>query len=392
MKYVSFLFHIYQPPLQSDKILNAIVQQSYEPLVRQFADFADLKFSLNINFSLVELLSAKFPHVLDHIRVSYEAGTLELTATGAYHPIFPLISTAEITRQLILNRAGNERLLSSVYAPSGVFPPELAFTCALVPLFKKLGYRWTLADDASLNYYKRPVPFNTIYTFDNFPVLFRSNHWANKFANYYGQWANGGAVVTDLLSSLRAWMGDKDGYLIIALDGETFGHHHRFLNGVFLAEMFDALRTNKDEIKTLHLSELCDLFPHIPEFTPPGSWLTDQADIANRDYFSWWKSNFNRVHDLQWQFTTHVLDAVRRLAADDDINSDMDRAIYSCQYWWASYWKFNPGEVYKGAFNMMRVLQKAAADNVDVLEVGEDIFRRLVREIEKEAMRRGGYA
>lgn len=389
MKRVSFLFHIYQPPNQSDKVLKDITQQSYEPLARQILEFSDLKFTLNINYSLVHLLASRFPHVIDNIRLALENGNLELTATGAYHPIFPLLPASEVARQLALNERGNQQSLSPSFQPVGIFPPELALTCALIPLFKSLGYKWTITDDANLNYYGRPVPFDRIYTFDGFVVFFRSNHWANKFANYHNQWPNGKAVVADLISSLSEWMKDRDGYLIIALDGETFGHHHRFLNEVFIAEMFDALRANKDQIQTAHLSDLYTQFPHVSEFVPPGSWSTDEADIRNRDYFAWWQSRFNKVHHLQWRFTSHVLQVVRRRGDDAEVNNDLDRALYSCQYWWASLWKFNPGEIYKGAFNMMRVLQLAASDDMDLLEKGEDLFRELVTEVEHESMRRG---
>src|SRR5438093_1547674 len=109
MKYVNFLFHIYQPPVQEDEILAQIVQQSYEPLTRIIREFEDLRFTLNVNFSLVELLNERFPQVIDNISKAYDSGTLELTTTGAYHPIFPLIPPSEIQKQLELNQRGNQR-------------------------------------------------------------------------------------------------------------------------------------------------------------------------------------------------------------------------------------------------------------------------------------------
>lgn len=47
-------------------------------------------------------------------------------------------------------------------------------------------------------------------------------------------------------------------------------------------------------------------------------------------------------------------------------------------------WKFSPGEVYKGAFNMMRILQKAAGGRSHpVLEEGEALFKDLITEVQK---------
>jgi len=129
MKYVNFLFHIYQPPVQQNDVLDRIVREAYEPLTRVIRDFADLRFTLNVNFSLIELLNERSPQVIENIRTAYENGTLELTATGAYHPLFPLIPQREVQRQLELNQQGNERLLAANFQPEGVFPPELALTC-----------------------------------------------------------------------------------------------------------------------------------------------------------------------------------------------------------------------------------------------------------------------
>jgi predicted glycosyl hydrolase (DUF1957 family) len=393
MKYVNFLFHIYQPPIQEERVLANIVPQSYEPLTKCIREFDDLKFTLNVNYSLVQLLHQPFPHVIDNIRTAYENGSLELTATGAYHPIFPLIPLDEVARQIEINHRGNRDLLSPQFAPEGIFPPELAFTGRLVPLFQKLGYKWTLADDGTFQYYGSKIPYNVIYSFNGFAVFLRSNLWANKFASYRGQWSGGKDFVDELFGSMQSWMGDDEGYLIIALDGETFGHHHRDLDEEFVRQMFQALRDAKGRLETVHLSDIYQLFPQEPQFIPPGTWSTDHADIRNRDYFSWWNSGLNRVHQLQSQLTGLVLHRVRMLD-DAEIQEEMDKALYSCQFWWASFWKFSPREVYKGAFNMMRILQRAVdildsqhgrfQSNKQLLEEGERVFRELVTEIEKK--------
>jgi len=388
VKYVNFLFHIYQPPVQTEKILTEIVQKSYEPLTRKICECADLKFTMNISFSLVELLNERFPEVLANIRKAYESGSLELTATGAYHPVFPLVPLAEVERQLGINVQGNQRLLSAAFQPKGVFPPELAFTCGLIPLFKRLGYEWTIADDSNLTYFGSDVPYDKVYSVDDFAILFRSNHWANKFAQYSGQWACGDDFVAELVDALSGWMGDNEGYVIIALDGESFGYYHSELGERFLGGVFEALRNAQSRIRTAHLSDLYQRFPRESRFIPPGSWSTDHLDLQNLDYFSWWNSTRNRIHQLQWEFTRLVLQAVRNLGGDAKLNQEIDRALYSDQFWWASFWKFNPPEIYKGAFNMMRLLQEATAGgNDELLERGEAVFRQMITEIEKRGHR-----
>jgi predicted glycosyl hydrolase (DUF1957 family) len=386
MKYINLFFHIYQPPLQNAQVLSEIVQESYNPLTRQIREFRDLKFTLNINYSLVELLNNGFPEILANIRKAHENGNLELTTTGAYHPIFPLIPEEEVKRQLEINVSGIRRLLAPSFDPKGVFPPEMAFDGNLVPMFKSLGYEWTIADDSNLSHYVDEIPYNKIYSFEGLAVFLRSNHWTNKFANYSCTWRSGRDAVNELKGSLDQWFGANNGYLIIALDGETFGHHHPQLGETFLVELFQAFRDAHDDLQLTHLSEIYQLFPKVPEFIPPGSWSTDQENIMARDYFSWWKSNRDKIHQLQWEFTDFVLGKVRQLDINQEINTEMDKALYSCQYWWACFWKFNPGEIYKGAFNMMQILQKAAEllGDYSGIREGEEIFRRLVTEIEKK--------
>ena len=192
-----------------------------------------------------------------------------------------------------------------------------------------------------------------IYAFDGLAVFLRNSFWSNQFAGYRGQWDHGQDFVAELTDSLESWMGATDGYAIIALDGETFGHHHAKLVRSYLNEMFSALSDATDRLRTTHLADLYRYFPHALHFMPPGSWSTDAADVQRRDYFSWWKGEHNKIHQLQWELTDVILDKVRSID-NDEINAEMDRALYSDQYWWASHWKFDPEEIYKGAFNMMQ--------------------------------------
>lgn len=389
MKYLNLFFHIYQPPFQDATVIQKIVDECYLPLTRQIAAFRDLKFTLNINFSLTEHLDHIAPEVLRNIREANKNGQLELTESGAYHPIFPLIPQAEVETQLRLNRAGNQRLLVPAFAPQGIFPPEMAFEPRLVTVFKRLGYKWTIADDFSLSHYGIDTPYDKIYSCEDMAVFLRSNFWSNKFARYQpGQWRSGKDFVQELITGMNQWMGEKDGYLIIALEGETFGHHHPTLGEAFLHEMFQAFMDLQAEIQLTHLSDLYGRFNFEPQFIPPSSWSMDEVNIRGRDYFTLWKSPGNPIHRLQWDFTHYVLDKVRSISSNDDVNAEMNKAIFSCQYWWASFWKFSPAMIYQGAFNMMRLLQRIGGKlGYDHIEEGEKIFRELVIEVEKRDLR-----
>ena len=388
MKYLNFFFHIYQPPIQDEEVIQRIAKECYLPLTRQILAFKELKFTLNINFSLIEHLERVAPEVLDNIHKAHKNGHLELTESGAYHPIFPLVPEEEVKRQLKLNHEGTQAKLIKNFNPKGVFPPEMAFEPRLTPLFKELGYQWTITDDFSLDHYGIEIPYNKIYTSDGVAVFLRSNFWSNKFARHdQWTWASPQDFVDAFTQNLHTWMGNEDGYLVIALDGETFGHHIKEFDEPFLQALFQAF-ADSQQLQLAHLEDIYKQFKHVPEFVPPSSWSMDEISLKNRDYFTLWNSPGNKIHELQWRFTYYVLDKVRKLN-NPEINAELDKALYSCQYWWASFWKFSPKLIYNGAFEMMRILQHVAellGDNYEVIERGEILFQALITEVEKRRL------
>lgn len=72
---------------------------------------------------------------------------LRILGTGYYHPVFPLIPPADWDEHL--NRwLGLGRHLFSRSEFAGFWPPEMGFTMEMIPLLKRLGYRYVLVDSA----------------------------------------------------------------------------------------------------------------------------------------------------------------------------------------------------------------------------------------------------
>jgi 4-alpha-glucanotransferase len=71
--------------------------------------------------------------------------TFQILGTGYYHPVLPLIPAAD--REAHMARwLGIARHLFWRNQFSGFWPPEMAFTMELIPLLKRLGYRYVLVD------------------------------------------------------------------------------------------------------------------------------------------------------------------------------------------------------------------------------------------------------
>ncbi|MDD5091768.1 MAG: hypothetical protein PHQ23_12745, partial [Candidatus Wallbacteria bacterium] len=77
----------------------------------------------------------------------------------------------------------------------------------------------------------------------------------------------------------------------------------------------------------------------------------------------------------------HVLACVHRdNSGDKRLRELMDKALYSCQYWWASIWNFDPTQIYRGAYLLMDTLELYSSlnDDRESLRIGRDLYNNLV--------------
>jgi alpha-amylase/alpha-mannosidase (GH57 family) len=378
MKYLAVLLHIYQPPTQLGFVVDDIARECYLPLANVFNSELNPKFTLNINYSLTEQLVARgHTQVLDGIKKAADKGNLEFSDSGAYHPIFPLIPNAEVRRQLELNRSGNRAVFGPSYAPQGVFPPEMCFSGHLATLFQEMGYRWCITDDLPFSYHNGTPPYNYIPTMSEVGVFLRSNSWANDIS--FHSW-KGRDFLNSVKERMNGWFGNGDGYIIIAMDGETFGHHHKYYEEKFLRSLLFAIKDDP-EIKLVTVSDLVSLFPHKPSYVPPSTWSASAQDLSNDDPYPLWHSKFNRIHHCQWVLTNHVMAIAHKASTTDaETRKLLDRAIYSCQYWWASTWNWDPSQIFRGAFLLLDTLDRAGSVTGDreAIRIGRELYNNLV--------------
>jgi len=356
------LLHFYQPPNQLPDVLDRICDECYRPLNRIFADLVDVRATINVTGSLVELLrERRATDILDGWRRLAERGQVEFTGTAMYHPILPLIPAHEGRRQIVLNQRTNRAAFGDAFRPIGFFPPELGFAASIVPTVLETGHRWLLASGVACPT-DWPLDFIPTVTSDEgeLAVFYRDDLLSNRVA-----FADLDAA--GFINSLRSLRGARESvFVVTAMDAETFGHHLRGWEEQFLAQVFHTIaeakqaregraETDGEAIQVVALSQLLDLFPQQPSPTPRAStWSSNGDDLAAGNPYPLWKSPGNRVHQLQWELTGLVLDLAQRAEAfsDDDTSRyfariarvQMDRALYSCQYWWASrrpMWEVN---------------------------------------------------
>lgn len=386
MKYIGILLHIYQPPTNLKEIVQKIADTSYIPLMKVINAEQNAKFSLNINYSLTEqLVKYGYHQLIDSIKEAADTGKIEFTESGAYHPIFPLIPENEMIRQLTLNYQGNKDVFGNCFQPKGIFPPECALSENVIKILAKhWDFQWIITDDQPYScYHHGQVPYNFIPQVDNKAVFLRSNMWSNRIAwNTWGK-AN---FINVIKRSLNSWFNKNDGYLILAMDGETFGWHHKHYEEHFLRKMLLELKAEND-ITLCTLSEILEKFPLKEDFIPPSSWSTSIEDVNNNDTYSLWHSRFNPIHQSQWDLTNHFLNCIKKIEiSDEKLRGLIDKSLYSCPYWWAQNGQFfSPKQIYRGANLIIKALEQYSliVNDYEALNIGKELYREIIYQVKK---------
>lgn len=385
MIYLAPFLHFYQPSTQFHRILKKVCNESYRPLVNLFHEQAHAKVTVNINAVLTEMLDEHgMSDVVEGLRELSEKGRLEFVGSAKYHPILPLIPHEEMLRQIQLNHQTNQRFFGKTYSPLGFFCPEMGYTQDVVKPVFQTGHRWLILGGIAC-----PVawPNSVIHRVkgdgQTVAVFFRDDVLSNRIA--FKQ-----TDVRGFIQHLRSFGGqNEDIYVVTAMDAETFGHHIRHWEEIFLAEMYEALEPRPEsaearrsvdrlvqpvdlaketsdllstlevaktgEIRVVTLSQLLELFPAGSYVEPrPSSWSTNIEDIQAGNPFPLWKSKENAIHQLQWQHLMIAIELTRKaeLGAGSESSRTyaslarglLDRAMQSDQFWWASrrpWWDIN---------------------------------------------------
>jgi len=372
MIYWAPLLHFYQPTNQVHWVLRKVCEESYRPLVKLFHELPHAKVTVNINAALTELLDEHgMVDVIKGLRDLCEKGRLEFTGSAKYHPILPLISQDEMMRQIVHNHQTNKQFFGDCYSPQGFFPPEMAYSRDIVKPVLETGHRWVILSGVAC-----PVdwPSDAVHGISagrqKLVVFFRDDILSNKISFR-------SVDAAGFLEQLRQLRGNnnKDIYVVTAMDAETFGHHIKNWEKMFLGEVYEALKpsepisrgvrhlqrmvdtqkeifgapgkTEKPEIEVVTISRLMELFPPGQSLEPrASSWSTTLDDINAGNPYPLWKAKDNALHHLQWQhlkIATEMTEKAMKAATTEQVKyyaetarGLLDRAMQSDQFWWAS--------------------------------------------------------
>ena len=373
MKWANFL-HIYQPFDQQPDILEAIVAQSYRPILENLRKNKNVRLTLNINGALLELFD-KYGY-RDLIEIMKEVGLegrLEFTGCAKYHAFLPFLNKEEIIRQIKMNDETNLFYLGDAYKPQGFFPPEMAFKEELVPIIEECGFKWIILDEIALNGKTENVDYTKLYKIKNssLMVYFRERRLSNLIMS---------AVVRSPATLKEAMVNDlkSSRYLITAMDGETFGHHRPGLEKL----LFDIFSTPEFDLVTI--SDLPKYYSETIEVLPiKSTWASSPADIEKGIQFLSWSDPENIIHKWQWELLNLVLNQVytldKNIPAYAVTRKMMDSALASDHFWWASakpWWSMEMIE--DGAYRLLETLQSMPDFPPAITEKANRLYQNIV--------------
>lgn len=427
--YWANILHIYQPPTQTHWMVEKIANESYREIIRVLNENAEAKITLNISGCLTEKLAElKFFDIIEGFRTLAQRGQIEFTGSSAYHSFLPLTPEKEVRRQIELNEEINKKYFGDAYAPNGFFSPEGGYSNEVANIIKSYNYTWLLVDEVSFsgnirshNYrfevlphfysggrelhldefmfirddpkYQELIAYDQLYTLEDmgknpFYLFFRERYLSDAIAS--GQIKNA-QTFYDLLGEEM----HKKRYFLTATDGEAYGHHNPGLEN-FLHDVFQS-----DTLQTVTVSELITIFGAKNQSVTPlrSTWASSGKEIAEKNYYSRWKHINNEIHEFQWQLTRVAIRAVEQAQKElEDTGVDLqskeekakawhvarkqlDRALYSCHFWWASarpWWSIEMIEA--GAYELFHVIEllPECSSKQKNLEEGHALYSKVV--------------
>lgn len=317
--------------------MEKITRQSYVKIFEILAKNPKAFLTLNICGSLTEQLGQSFPKVIVEIKNLAKAGQIEFTGTAAYHPLLPKLPKSEMLRQIKLNSEINKKYFGKVFAPVGFFPPEMAYSAKLGDVLEELGFAWVILEEYA--YSGRYISRAKIFRRRNRKLLlfFRERDLSLEIAY----------AAINSIAKLEKYLGgqlEKPGYLITAMDGETFGHHQKGQE-LFLKDLY-----NFAKLPSVKISQLIAEFTQIEEVEPVlSTWGITEVDCKKGIIYPRWDLPDNPLHQLQWKLTNLAIKTVDSQQSakkrGEFIKSRklLDKALHSDQYWWAShnpYWHY----------------------------------------------------
>ena len=325
------ILHFHQPPFQESDILEKVTEECYLPITKLLLECPSARCIVNINGCLLDMLSDKIPTgkaVRSNLASLIKHEQIEITGTGKYYPIFPLIPTHEIERQLNLQEDSLKIYFGIEDKPAILFLPEMAYLPEQSKLFKERGYSWVIIDESSLwDGTSKIGKYQLIEKESECSLLVRDREISELLGNSIWQ----KKAINDSHDFIKhaSKKGNGKSFVITVTDVEIFGYHTK-TRWKLLKEIYQ-----HPSVTGMLTSDIVGHYDQTLVNTVPSSWSTEKQDQTQNIYYPLWFYPQNRLHIMLWQLLDITLDETRK-HGNENQNKIMDTLLSSCPFFWAS--------------------------------------------------------
>lgn len=371
--YHGLVLNLHQPAGNLDELLDRGSHEAHEVLLamdrmpRALWDYADVaRVHLSVSGTLLETLSS--PGFQGRVYGTVDCGSLlwhlqntrifEVLGTAYYHAVLPLIPEPDRAEQLG-RWLGIARHLLWRERFDGFWPPEMGFSMELIPLLRRLGYRYVLVDSEHV----RPVtpmswpelryrPHVARYGGEEIIVVVRDRElsdaqesgmsyaWFRREVQARTRWCEGPCLVT------TATDGDNGGWFRNPVPQASFWGFYR--------ELLERAREDAAAPRPAHIGDyLAQHGVHGEVAVDTGAWNTGWHH--GRGFVQWTGSRAQRdalaraaalsgaVHEARWRAGERAAQAWSR--PSDWVHRELEEALWrvlraetSCHFYWGEAW------------------------------------------------------
>jgi alpha-amylase/alpha-mannosidase (GH57 family) len=330
-------------------------------------------FTIEQRQSVIEMQRALMRRILPVYKAQQDKGQIEVTTTPYYHPILPLLIDSNaaklsnpecsLPKKLYFHRedaihhleAGLQSYEKAMGRKTrGMWPSEMACSPAALELIANTGVNWVVLDEAILsrttsNYIFRDEhgnlnsaeilcqPYDFFVGNQKVTIFFREVVLSNELSFSYGSRGVTEAATAmymrlkHIQQKLFNW--DREGVIVIALDGENCWETYELDGNPFLRELYRRL----SEDSTFNVCTVSDYLERNPPTAKlynvhSGSWIGADFHIWIGDPYK------NKAWDLLGETRNFLVEYLKINSVAEDTQKKAWEEIYAAEgsdwFWW----------------------------------------------------------
>jgi predicted glycosyl hydrolase (DUF1957 family) len=318
------LINFYQHPNIDRAEFEKIVNKSYIPVLRIFSQNPELRFTINLPGSTVDLLiKTGFGSLIKKIAEMAERGQIDFTMTPKYQPVMPFLGDDDIDRQIEASNKICRRYFGINYTPRGLYSPYLAYSQGVSKTAARFGLKWVVIDEISIAnggpngrilLYMDKAAGGTILIprHRELSDLLQGTIWAKKLPRSSGDFTQ---------MAMQRCVNDK--YFVTVIDAEYFGYTHSGRHGLLKALY------NEGKVRKVTLSDLRTLIKR-KEFIKPieGTSETRQQDLKRKKPYALWQIENNSLQQTLWQLFNLAAAEIKNAGSKGDPQYNRAREMF----------------------------------------------------------------